>query len=122
MRWKPLHSLTKSQDFKAVFNEGVSSSSSFLVIYAKPNELRFSRLGLAVSRKIGNAVIRNRIRRLLREAMRECVKDMAEHYDFVIIARKASVEGTLKTFMSSIEKFLQRVYHAKNSNIVHSRL
>ena len=122
MRRKPLHSLTKSQDFKSVFNEGVSSSSSFLVIYAKPNELRFSRLGLAVSRKIGNAVIRNRIRRLLREAMRECAKDMAEHYDFVIIARKASVEGTLNTFVSNIEKFLQRLYHAKNPNIIHSRL
>lgn len=122
MRQKPLHSLTKRRDFKAVFNEGVSSSSSFLVIYAKPNELRFSRLGLAVSRKIGNAVIRNRIRRLLREAMRACVKDMAEHYDFVIIARKASVEGNLKLFMSSIERFLQRLQNEKNPDIVHSRL
>ena len=122
MRQKPLHSLTKRRDFKAVFNEGVSSSSSFLVIYAKPNELRFSRLGLAVSRKIGNAVIRNKIRRLLREAMRACVKDMAEHYDFVIIARKASVEGTLKLFMSSIERFLQRLQNEKNPDIVHSRL
>jgi len=122
MRQKPLHSLTKRRDFKAVFNEGVSSSSSFLVIYAKPNEFSFSRLGLAVSRKIGNAVLRNRIRRLLREAMRECVKDMAEHYDFVIIARKESAEGTLKMFISSIEKFFQKLYHAKNSTIIHSRL
>jgi len=122
MRQKPLHSLTKRRDFKAVFNEGVSSSSSFLVIYAKPNEFSFSRLGLAVSRKIGNAVLRNRIRRLLREAVRECVKDMAEHYDFVIIARKESAEGTLKMFISSIEKFIQKLYHAKNSTIIHSRL
>ena len=122
MRQKPLHSLKKRRDFEAVFNEGVSSSSSSLVIYSKPNELGFSRLGLAVSRKIGNAVIRNRIRRLLREAMRECAVDMSEHYDFVIIAKKSSAGGTLKTFVSSIESFLRRLYHAKNHNITHSRL
>jgi len=122
MRQKPLHSLTKRRDFKAVFNEGVSSSSSFLVIYAKPNELSFSRLGLAVSRKIGNAVIRNRIRRLLREAMRACAQDMAKQYDFIIIARRASVEGTLNAFISNIERFLKRLRYAKNSDITHSRI
>ncbi len=100
-----MRSLTKRRDFETVFKEGVTLSSQYLVIYARPNELNCNRLGLSVSKKIGNAVIRNRIKRLLREALRGLLRGWPFYYDFVIVAKKSSLEGKLEDFIRDINKF-----------------
>lgn len=97
-------SLTKRRDFELVFKDGVTLSSQYLVIYARPNELNCNRLGLSVSKKIGNAVIRNRIKRLLREALRKILHEWPLCYDFVVVAKKSSVEGKLNDFIRDINK------------------
>jgi len=104
MQKKSLRSLTKRRDFRIVFKEGVSLSSQYLVIYARPNELNCNRLGLSVSKKIGNAVIRNRIKRLLREALRELLHGWTFYYDFVVVAKKSSAEGKIEDFVRDINK------------------
>jgi ribonuclease P protein component len=75
MRKKPLRSLRKKGDFELVFKSGVVSRSRNLILHARPNEFGFHRLGLSVSKKIGKAVTRNRIKRLLREAVRRTVEE-----------------------------------------------
>ena len=95
-----------------VFKEGVTLASKYLVMYARPNKLTFSRLGLSVGKKTGNAVIRNRIKRLLREAMRKLLRGRSFNYDFVIIARKSSVEADLKDFIRDIKKFMMKITEA----------
>ncbi len=95
-----------------VFKEGVTLASKYLVIYARPNKLSFSRLGLSVGKKAGNAVIRNRIKRLLREAMRKLLRGWSFNYDFVIIARKFSVEAELDDFIRAIKKFMSKITEA----------
>jgi ribonuclease P protein component len=92
-------------DFRKVFEQGSKFSSRHLVIYAKANGLNFSRLGLAVSRKIGSAVVRNRIRRRLREAMKMELRENPLRYDFIIVARNASAEAEF----SNLRKFIHRV-------------
>ena len=119
MRQKPLLSLTRRRDFDLVFKEGVTLASRNLVIYARPNELSLSRLGLSVSRKIGKAVTRNRVKRLLREAMRKLSGDFSVHYDFVLIARKLSVDSCLDDFLFDIKKSLPRLMNEKHTDIVH---
>jgi ribonuclease P protein component len=119
MRQKPLLSLTKKRDFDLVFKKGVTLASKNLVIYAKPNELSFSRLGLSVSKKIGKAVTRNRIKRLLREAMRKLSGDFSMHYDFVLIARKLSVDSCLDDFSLDIKKSLLRLMNEEHTDIIH---
>ena len=99
-----MRSLTKRREFEVVFKDGVRSSSQYLVIYARPNELTCNRLGLSVSKKIGNAVIRNRIKRLLREAVMKFSHEWPFFYDFVIVAKKSSVEGTLDDFVKAMSK------------------
>jgi len=79
-------------------------SSHYLVIYARPNELNCNRLGLSVSKKIGNAVVRNRIKRLLRESLRNFLHEWPFFYDFVIVAKKTSVQGTLDDFVKEMNK------------------
>lgn len=106
MRKKPLRSLSGRRDFELVFEEGISSASQHFVIYARLNDLGFDRLGLSVSKKIGAAVIRNRIRRLLKEAVRKIVGELPLNYDLVIVAKRSSKEGTLDDFVRVIRRFL----------------
>lgn len=122
MRKGPFRSLTKRRDFEAVFREGVSSASRRIVFYSRPNELGESRLGLSVSRKLGKAVLRNRLKRLLREAMRKGLEGLLLSYDFVIIARRGSVEAVLDDFIRDIERFLSRLTHEKDSDFTYKAL
>jgi ribonuclease P protein component len=119
MRKKPLRSLRKRREFELVFKDRRTFASKYLVMYARPNELSFNRLGLSVSKKIGNAVIRNRIKRLAREAMRKGLEGLPADYDFVIVARKPSIEIGLEDFIRIIKGFLAKLIDEKDSDITH---
>jgi ribonuclease P protein component len=73
--------------FAAVFDAKVKDARGPLVMYALPNHLSHPRLGISVSRRVGSAVKRNRIKRLLREAFRLMQDDLPVGYDFVIVVR-----------------------------------
>ena len=83
---KSLH-LRKPAEFAAVYDGRVRESRGPLLIYARPNDLGHPRIGLSTSRKVGNAVRRNRIRRLLREAFRHMQHDFPRGYDLVVVVR-----------------------------------
>lgn len=119
---KPLRSLRKRRDFELVFRHGVIAGSKYLVLYAKPNELSFNRLGLSVSKKIGKAVTRNRIKRLLKEAMRRALEDVSQDYDFVIVAKKPSLEVELDDFIRHIKRFLTRLFDEKVSHSTYNTI
>lgn len=118
----PFLSLTRKRDFEAVFKKGMNSASRYLVVYAKPNELSTNRLGLSVSRKVGKAVARNRIKRLLREAMRKSLDGISLDFDFVLVAKKSSVEAELDDFIQDIKRFLSRLTREKSSDIIDKAL
>jgi ribonuclease P protein component len=117
MPTKPLRSIRKRRDFELVFKEGISFRSQYLVLYARPNELNINRLGLSVSKKIGKAVIRNRIRRLLKEAVKKLFRDSTVSYDVVIVARKLSAKGGLDDFIRGIKRSLPKVFYEKSADI-----
>jgi ribonuclease P protein component len=73
--------------FAAVFDAKVKHSSGPLIAYSLPNDLNHWRLGLSVSRRIGTAVRRNRIKRMLREAFRLHTQAIPAGYDLVIVVR-----------------------------------
>lgn len=81
-------------------------------------ELPCCRLGLAVSRKIGNAVVRNRIKRRLREIFRNLLTDKPLRYDFVVVARSASAEAAFADLETCIVNALSRL--KKNEDTVSS--
>jgi ribonuclease P protein component len=82
--------LSRSRDFDAVYRQGRSVSTRYLVLYSfpRPDEAEEeSRLGLAVSRKVGGAVERNRVKRRLRAAFEQVQESLPRGRDFVLIAR-----------------------------------
>lgn len=83
------HRLKRNRDFRAVFASGSSVANRFYVLYLikkpQPSELR---IGFSVSRKVGNAVVRNRVKRILREVFRRWVPELGDSLDVVVIARK----------------------------------
>jgi ribonuclease P protein component len=106
------HRLSRSRDFDAVYRKGRSVSTRFLVLYAFPREedpAGDARLGLAVSRKLGGAVERNRVKRMLREAFWSAADDLAPGHDFVIVARPAAGELAERGGERAMEEALRQV-------------
>jgi ribonuclease P protein component len=85
--------LSRSADFERVYRHGRSTANRYLVLYCFPNpSVPEPRLGLSVSRKVGGAVERNHVKRLLRDAFAHAVPNLASGYDVVVVARPSSRE------------------------------
>ena len=93
---KRRHRLSRSRDFDAVYRHGRSTATRYLVLYAFPREEGDGlgpRLGLAVSRQLGGAVERNRIKRRLRAAFEQIEGELPVDNDYVLIARPGLAEA-----------------------------
>jgi ribonuclease P protein component len=87
--------LSRSRDFDAVYRSGRSASTRFLVLYWFPREEDDAgepRLGLAVPKSVGNAVVRNRVKRQLRETWAEVAERVRPGHDYVLVARPGLAE------------------------------
>jgi ribonuclease P protein component len=104
--------LSRSGEFERVYREGRSHASRHLVVYAFPraeDDDTDPRLGVSVGRKLGGAVERNRMKRLLREAFWSSAEELRDGHDFVIVARPAAADLARQGGEQAIEAELREV-------------
>ena len=89
---KHSQSLKKNADFQIVYKEGKSFANKYLVMYVKENDLGINRIGISVSKKVGNSVVRHRVKRLILESYRLHEDMFNSGLDMVIIARTTAKE------------------------------
>lgn len=100
--------LTRSDDFKRVRRSGKSYAHPLVVLIAQASEAHHLRVGVAAGTTVGNAVHRNRAKRLLREAMRPMLPRLAPGWDLVLIARPPIVAASLEQVGSALASVLGR--------------
>jgi len=94
--------LQKPADFDRVFKAGRSTGDDLLLVYALPNGLQWNRLGIVAGRRLGGAVDRNRVKRLVREAFRTSRRDTGRGWDFVVIPKKIACKASFDAVKLSL--------------------
>ena len=113
---KRKYRIKKNKDFQVVFKKGKSIANRQFVLYIlqKPEEKEF-RIGLSVSKKIGNAVTRNKVKRLIRQVFLEEKHRIAYGKEFIIIARKPAAEMNYHEVKGSLHHLFRKakIYQTK---------
>ncbi|MCH4891231.1 ribonuclease P protein component [Acidaminobacter sp. JC074] len=86
--------LRNTRQFNQVYKKGKSIVNRHVVMYYRKNQLGYNQVGFSVSKKVGKAVVRNRVKRLMKESFRMNHEKLAEGYDFVFVARVRSKDST----------------------------
>ena len=101
--------LRTAADFAQVrARAGRGWSNPLLVVYVAPNEQDYVRVGITVSRRVGNAVVRNRVRRRVREALRARVQQLTQGTDVLVIARPALAHAGWSELCNALDEVLRR--------------
>ena len=98
--------LTRGGDFARVYDEGKSCVNNLLVMRATPNRCEQTRVGFSVSKRVGNAVARNRVKRVLREAVRSAAWESG--WDVVIIARSGAAASDFHEIVRAVQDLGRR--------------
>ena len=101
--------------FRRLYHTG-AVANSHLVFYARPNRLNINRVGITVSKKLGHAVIRNRVRRRLREVYRLNEMLFAPGWDIVVVARSRCIAAPFDTLTKAYLELAQKAGLLKNAD------
>lgn len=109
-------SLKKNQQFKAVYESGTSFANRYLVVYKLENGLKRNRLGISVSKKVGNSIVRHHLARLIRENYRLSEELYKEGFDIVIIARVSAKKADYYRIGKSLSQLSEKLGLLKDSD------
>ena len=106
-------SLKRNSDFQRVYREGKSYANRYLVLYVLQNQTERNRLGISVSKKVGNSVVRHRMARLIRESYRLQEDMFNSGLDIVVIARGTARDASFHQISSALKHLggLHKIIH-----------
>ena len=111
-------SLKLNHLFRRLYHKGKSAAGKYLVIYCRRNGTQENRIGLTVSAKLGHAVVRNRVRRRLREIYRLHESQFQPGWDIVVVARSRAVDAPYqkleRAYLSQADKLGLLIHEEKN--------
>ncbi|GFN37115.1 ribonuclease P protein component [Tepidimicrobium xylanilyticum] len=99
--------LRKNVDFLRVYKNGKSYGNRNLVLYVLKNGLDYSRFGFSVSKKIGNSVVRNKVKRRLKEIVRKSLYNIENGYDIILIPKKSVIDLEFNILEESVYHILK---------------
>ena len=103
-----INGLEKNEQFQRVYRKKKICSNDLLISYTAGNGLDLSRIGISVSKKTGNSIVRHRVTRLIREAYRLHKEELAGGYDIIVAARPASANAGYKEVEAAYLNVLKR--------------
>ena len=101
-KMKYSESLKKNDEFREIYRTGKSYANKYLIMYVRKNETDYNRIGISVSKKVGNSVIRHRITRLIRESYRLSEDSFLSGLDIVVVARVGARDKNFKEIESAL--------------------
>lgn len=110
---KPIPTIKKNKEFRVVYQRGKSVANRNLVLYYRKNQLTYSRIGITVSKKVGKSVVRNKVKRRLKEILREKGDQLPMGYDLVWIARISCSEADYHTLQKAVTHLVNRTFFSK---------
>ncbi|RLD07115.1 MAG: ribonuclease P protein component [Chloroflexota bacterium] len=108
--------LTSSIDIKRVRRFGSSLAHPLLVLIGLPNDRDYSRFAVSAGRSVGNAVQRNRAKRLIRAAIQELFPIIANGWDFVILARRPLADANYQKTQAALESLFRKSNFVRRSH------
>jgi ribonuclease P protein component len=101
--------LRSREDFARISARGRTRSDRLMVVRFVPNARDYDRFGISTGRRLGGAVQRNRVRRRIREVLRQAPNDSGHGWDMLIVARPASVDASFAELSSAVERLVGAV-------------
>ncbi len=106
----------KNREFSPVYRRGKRSADPCFVLYFLENGTDGNRLGITVSKKVGNSVVRSRVKRIIKEAYRLHEQDLCQGLDIVIVARSAAADKKSTDMEVSLMRLAKRLKIRKESS------
>jgi ribonuclease P protein component len=100
--------IKKNNEFKKIYKKGKSVAGRYIVVYVFNNRLSVNRIGITVSKKLGNAVKRNRVKRIIKEAYRLNQHRFKTGYDIIIVGRSRSVTAKMPDVAACLQDLMFR--------------
>lgn len=105
---KRINRLKKRYQFNYVYKSGDHFSGEHMVLYLVSSKTKSIKVGLAVTKKVGKAVVRNRIRRQLREIIKKQVPSLKQNYNIIVVARDNITSASFETLTNEFSKLIKK--------------
>jgi len=106
LKFRPAQRIRRHAEFQDVYEHGTRASGRYYTLFTKPNGLAVGRLGIAATKRLGGAVVRNRAKRLIREVFRR--NDIAPGFDIVVVPRRELLSTSLTILEHDYRTFVSR--------------
>ena len=110
--------LKKRSEFQRAYQDGGKYWNRYFVIYVRPTSFKHSRLGITVSKKVGNSVQRNRVKRLIRESFRRLGPHIQAAYDIVVVGRTRATRLKCQEAETALCRLFQRASILNKADVI----